>query len=254
ADLSIGAYLLGLFVILGTAYSQYLVKYGPLVDFIVIYGIPAAVVSYLWGRSILRRSTDHNRTAFEYGLGYFALFTAIGLFFSIVILLILLAIDPSTLVLLQKPNPVMNVSPERAWIMVGASFLVVGPAEEYLYRGFVYGGLLKIFHRHHWLVLGLVSELIFAAAHLYYGFTYGPVSGVMFASLIAFGMAMAATYYISGGNLLAPVIIHGAYDATGFLGVATGSIPLLLVLRGALFAIGLGFALYLFFGKNKRRD
>ena len=31
---------------------------------------------------------------------------------------------------------------------------------------------------------------------------------------------MSATYYLSDGNLIIPAIIHGIYDATGFIGVA----------------------------------
>jgi membrane protease YdiL (CAAX protease family) len=245
AGIAIGSFLIGLIVILGAAYSQYIVSFGLIVDFLVVYGIPVAVVSLIWGRTILRKALNRSKIAFEYGLGYFAIFTVLGTIAGIIILSILLVVDPSTLNLLHRPNPVLNVPAEFAWIMVVVSFLIVGPAEEYLFRGFVYGGLLSIFHRHHWFVLAFVSALFFAAAHLYYAYVYGAASLILFADLVAFGMAMAATYYISGGNLLAPAIIHGAYDATGFIGVATTPLVLYL-LRGSLILIGLFFAAYIF--------
>jgi len=122
--------------------------------------------------------------------------------------------------------------------MVAASFLVVGPAEEYLFRGFVYGGLLNILKGRHWFSLAFISSLLFAAAHLYYAFVYGIASLVQFADLVTFGMAMAATYYLSGGNLLMPAMIHGAYDAAGFIGVAT-SPEAGLFLRGLMMLIGI---------------
>jgi membrane protein insertase Oxa1/YidC/SpoIIIJ len=33
-------------------------------------------------------------------------------------------------------------------------------------------------------------------------------------------MAMAATYYVSGGNFIVPALIHGTWDAIAFIGVA----------------------------------
>jgi hypothetical protein len=55
-------------------------------------------------------------------------------------------------------------------------------------------------------------------------------------------MAMAATYYVSGGNLIVPALIHGAYDATAFIGVATSTaigdeLRVLMILISAFVAI-----------------
>jgi membrane protease YdiL (CAAX protease family) len=186
-----------------------------------VYGIPIAVVSMLWGRSILQKAFHHSWTALKYGLGFFGLFTIVGAVAGIVIFYVLSTFDPSTINLLNRPNPVLQVSEEFALIMVGVSLVVIGPAEEYLFRGFVYGGLLSLFKNHHWFSLAFVSSLLFAGMHLYYATVYGLASLIMFADLITFGMAMAATYYITGGNLVAPALIHGSYDAIGFLGVAT---------------------------------
>jgi membrane protease YdiL (CAAX protease family) len=236
-------YLLGLLIILGAAYSQYVFGgFGAVVGFLIVYGVPIVVVSILWGRAIIRKAAKNTLATFKLGLGFYGAFTALGLIASYAILFILTSFDPASLNLLHKPNPVLHVSPEYAWIMVGISFLVVGPAEEYLFRGFVLGGLLSLFKNRHWLTLSLVSSVLFAAAHLYYGLVYGVASAIDFTDLVTFGMAMCVTYYLSGGNLLVPAVIHGAYDATGFLGVATSS-QIGAFLRILMLLIGIAVAL-----------
>jgi membrane protease YdiL (CAAX protease family) len=122
------------------------------------------------------------------------------------------------------------------------SFLVVGPAEEYLFRGFMYGGLLNITKDKHWLPLAIISSLMFAGVHAYYAVTYGIASSVAFIDLVAFGVAMCVTYYWTGGNILVPAFIHGLYDATGFLGVATTTL-IGTIARIILMAIGVAFAI-----------
>ncbi|MEM0053916.1 MAG: hypothetical protein QXL89_06995 [Nitrososphaeria archaeon] len=82
---------------------------------------------------------------------------------------------------------------------------------------------------------------------------YGVASLVIFADLITFGMAMAATYYVSNGNLLIPSIVHGAYDASGFISVAT-SFELGMMLRVSLTLIGLIVAIVLFVQKILTRQ
>jgi membrane protease YdiL (CAAX protease family) len=247
------AYLFGLLIILGSAYSQYLFEgLGPIAGMLVVYGIPILVTSWLWGRAILRNALRNNYAAVKFGLGFFGAFTIVGLLAATAIFLILVSLDPAALNLLNNPNPVLHISTQYAWIMVWVSVLVVGPAEEYLFRGFVFGGLLSLFRNRHWLSLSLLSSVLFAAAHLYYAIVYGIASAIQFADLVTFGMAMAAAYYLSGGNLLVPAVIHGLYDATGFLGVAASS-GLALTLRGLMILIGLMFALGLFIQRTRSR-
>jgi membrane protease YdiL (CAAX protease family) len=250
-SISFYAFLAGLLVIAGAAYSQYVISFGTIEGFLVVYGIPLVVISVPWGRSIIQKALHHFGIALKYGLGFFGVFTIIGVVAGIIIFYILATIDPSTLNLLNRPNPVLQVSEEYAWIMVGVSLVVVGPAEEYLFRGFVYGGMLSLFHRHHWLSLAFISSLFFAGMHLYYASVYGLASLITFADLITFGMAMAATYYFSGGNLIAPALIHGLYDAIGFLGVAT-STTILVVLRGSMLFIALLVGLLFFLQMNQK--
>lgn len=203
-------------------YSQYLgVDYGPIPGFLVVYGVPILVITLLWRTKIISRFFNRTLSALKIGLGYFGAFTLLGIIVSFVILIVLFLFDPNTLNLLDKPNPVLNIPPSLAWVMVAVSLLIVGPAEEYIFRGFVFGGLLVLFKNRHWLSFAFASSLLFAGTHLYYAITYGIASLIPFTDLVTFGMALAITYYLSGGNLFAPSLIHGAYNATAFVGVAT---------------------------------
>jgi membrane protease YdiL (CAAX protease family) len=239
-------FLIGLLVILVCVYSQYVI---PGLNFVsnklLIYGIPILVTGLIWGRAIIKKASNQTLNAVKFGLGYFGVFMVLGVIVGLFILFLLSVYDPAAANLLQKPNPRLQVSTEVAWFMVAFSLLVVGPAEEYLFRGFVFGGLLSVFKNKHWLSLALISSILFAVVHLYYATTYEVASLVPFAGLIAFGMAMAATYNVSGGNLIVPALIHGAWDATAFIGVAT-STTISDQLEELMIAIGIIFAIAIF--------
>ena len=240
------SFVVGLLVILASMYSQYAIPSLNLVSgTLLVYGLPILVTSLIWGRTIISKALRHMYTALRYGLGYFGAFTILGFSASLLIVFLLTVFDPTATNLLHKPNPVLQVSPELAWFMVVFSFLVVGPSEEYLFRGFVFGGLVNIFKGRHWLVLAFISSIFFAGVHLYYAVVYGVASLVQFVDLITFGMAMAATYHASCGNLLVPAMIHGAYDATGYLGVATSS-DIGAQLRELMILVGLIVAFFVF--------
>ena len=247
-------YLIGLIAISGSVYSQYLgVNYGLIPGILVVYGVPILVITLLWRTMIISRFFNRTLSALKIGLGYFGAFTVLGIFVGVVILIVLLLFDPNTLNLLDKPNPVLNIPSGLAWVMVAGSLLIVGPAEEYIFRGFVFGGLLELFKNRHWLSLAFVSSLLFGGVHLYYAITYGIASLILFTDLVTFGMAMAITYYLSGGNLFAPSLIHGAYDATAFVGVATtqGTGTLL---RGLMIVIGLVAGLVLLLERVRKKS
>jgi membrane protease YdiL (CAAX protease family) len=231
-------YLVGVAVIFLGIYAQYVINLGTVGSFLLVYGLPLAVVRALWWDGIAGNARRHNTTALRYGLAYYGIFTAIGIIGSLAIVFALTALDPSAVGLLQQPNPVLNVPPDVALIMVFVSLLVVGPAEEVLFRGFLFGGLVSLAGGRHWVVLALASSVLFAMAHLYYALVYGIASAVPFVELVAFGMAMAAAFHLSGGNLLIPSLIHGAYDASGFIGVAV-SLDLGSALRIGMLIVGL---------------
>lgn len=216
------AYLVCLIITFAAVYSQYLgIHFGLILGGFIVYGIPVLAVTFIWGTTVIKRFFSNTKSALKFGFASFGVFTVLGILLAIVILFFLILFNPNTVNLLDRPNPVLNVSPEFAWIMIGVSLLVVGPAEEYIFRGFIFGGLLDIFKNRHWLTLAFVSSLLFAAVHLYYALVYEAASLIQFTDLVTFAMAMAVTYYLSGGNLFVPALIHGVYDATGFIGVAT---------------------------------
>ncbi len=238
-----GLYLLGVFVVFATIYAQYLIAgLGPISGAFTAYGVSILVISLISGARILQRAFSCTVQAVRLGLSLFGIFIVLGTAASLIVFLFLLGLDPKALELLQKPVPVLNVPRELAWQMVVVSILFIGPAEEYIFRGFVYGGLLSLTGGRHWLLLAFVSSILFAAAHLYYALVFGVASLMAFADIVAIGMALAITYSRTGGNLFIPAMIHGVYDATGFLGVAlTPNITL--SLRGLLTIAGLLVAL-----------
>jgi len=251
-------YLLGLGIIFVASYSQYLVRgLGLFLGELVVYGIPFFAASSFLGLVMIKKAFRPKFVALKFGLAFFGAFTVLGTLAGAAVFYVIATFDPAAVSLLHRPNPVLHIPPEFAWTMVWNSFIIVGPAEEYLFRGFVYGGLLSLFKGRHWVSLAFISSVLFALAHLYYALVYGIASLVQFTDLIAFGMAMAFTYYLSGGNLLVPALIHGAYDATGFIGVAT-STDIGMLLRAVMILAGViaSFALFILkmFGSTESRQ
>jgi membrane protease YdiL (CAAX protease family) len=238
-SLSKAKYLLGLLVIYATAYTQYFLPDLNLVfGLLFVYGIPIIIIGSYWGRYTLHRFFNRMYDAVKYGFASYGGFTGLSYIITFIIILLLIIFDPTALNILNNPNPVLNTTPENAWVMVWVSLLVVGPAEEFVFRGFIFGGLLNILGNRHWISLAFLTSILFAAAHLYYALEYGFISVIMFTQLVAFGMAMAVTYYLSNGNLLIPSFIHGLFDAAGFLTTAV-SLDFGATLRLQLFFISL---------------
>jgi membrane protease YdiL (CAAX protease family) len=221
----------------------YFVPMGPVLGYLIVYGLPIGIISLFFGKQILSRAGKNNKTAFQYALGLFSSFYVIGIFLSVVALSIILQFNPSAQQLLEKANPALSVSPNVAWIMIAVSMLVIGPAEEFIFRGFMFGGLLSISKGRYWLPLAIISSIMFASAHAYYALTYGIASPIFFIQLVTFGIAMAITYQWSGGNIFAPAVVHGLNDAIGFLSVATTK-NIGLTAQYIFIAIGLGFAIF----------
>jgi hypothetical protein len=65
-------YLFGLLILLGAAYSQYVLGgFGPVLGFLFVYGIPIVVVSILWRRAVIQKAEKNTRTAFKLGVGFY---------------------------------------------------------------------------------------------------------------------------------------------------------------------------------------
>ena len=115
-------YLLGLFVIYATAYSQYLLPSESLVfSLLFVYGIPIVIISSYWGRYTLHRFFNRMSAAVKYGFASYGGFTGLSYIITFVIILLIIIFDPTALSILNNPNPILNTTPENAWVMVWVS-------------------------------------------------------------------------------------------------------------------------------------
>lgn len=103
--------------------------------------------------------------------------------------------------------------PEILLLLVPASFLLIGPGEELLFRGVVQGRLRE--------ALSAPAAVVLAAA-VFAGVHFVALSGSAGARLVSvvvlFGpsLVFGAAYEVTD-NLAVPALIHGAYNATLFV-------------------------------------
>ncbi|MDR3559640.1 MAG: CPBP family intramembrane metalloprotease [Candidatus Pacebacteria bacterium] len=215
------AYFFGLAFILTVISSQYLhpIK-NPLGSFLLIYAIPAVFVTIVSGLAILKKAFRNNLAAIEWGLASWGVLLSGSYIIDLSVFNLLFAFDPGALVSLNRSLPFSHIG-LSPWFMIALSLLVIGPAEEYLFRGFVFGGALRAFPEQHWLLLAVLASALFTLVHFYYFLIFGLASGIILPDIFAIGLAMSATYYFSGGNLLIPILLHGLFDSFGFLSLAT---------------------------------
>ncbi|MFC4553023.1 MULTISPECIES: CPBP family intramembrane glutamic endopeptidase [Halorussus] len=104
---------------------------------------------------------------------------------------------------------------EALLVLVPLSVLVVGPAEELLFRNVIQKYLAESFSRRGAI---LVASVLFAVVHLpnalIAGLDAAGAAGVL-ALLFCISVALGAMYDWTG-NLFAPVVAHGLYDAVLF--------------------------------------
>lgn len=101
--------------------------------------------------------------------------------------------------------------PDWAWILLGA-IILNGLAEETLFRGFAFGHLRQAGYS--FRQAGLISLLLFAAAHLYL-FVDNPPIVALLATLTAVASAFPMALLFEGGNntVWAGAILHTAAHA-----------------------------------------
>lgn len=104
-------------------------------------------------------------------------------------------------------------NPEVLLILIPASFLIIGPGEELLFRGVVQGRFREVLGP----VAGIgLASALFAGIHIF-ALTGGTLTGnvlalgVLFFPSLVFGVAYEIT-----DNLVVPALVHGAYNATLF--------------------------------------
>ncbi len=207
-------------------------------DLFVVYGVPVVAFAFLVGAGPLKNWGQNLGRAAWQGLRWYGLLTALALVIVIVLAVVYEFVDPSALGLLNRPNPALQQATGDPWFFVGFSF-VIGAFEETIFRGWIFGYWRD--RSGGWFVPATWTSVVFAAVHLYYGATYGAAYPLIFPTLFLFGFAMAATYRFSGGNLVAPALLHGANDATAFLTLISTELGVVLhylvILVGLIIAV-----------------
>jgi membrane protease YdiL (CAAX protease family) len=244
----VARYAVGVLVLVVAVVSQYVLPeawpasravYGNLPgDIAVVYGLPIAAFALLVGVAPLRGWHRAPRRAAVEGLGWYGTMSLLALGVTIVLEIVYVAFDPGALALLDRPNPALEAAVGNPWFFVGFSF-AVGAFEETIFRGWVYGFWDGRSAR--WTTPAVLTSVLFAGVHIYYGTTYGAAAPLIFPSLFLLGFAFAATYHATGGNLVVVALLHGATDAAAYLTLVSLGAGLALhyglVLVGALVAL-----------------
>ncbi|MBV0901231.1 CPBP family intramembrane glutamic endopeptidase [Haloarcula salina] len=104
-------------------------------------------------------------------------------------------------------------NPEVLLLLIPASFLLIGPGEELLFRGVVQGRIREVFGP----VPSVVTASVFFAGIHYFALTGGSASGnlVALGGLLIPSLVLGAAYEYTD-NIVVPSLIHGAYNATLF--------------------------------------
>jgi membrane protease YdiL (CAAX protease family) len=96
--------------------------------------------------------------------------------------------------------------------LIPASFLLIGPGEELLFRGIVQGRLRETFDRVPGVVL---ASALFAAVH-FVALTGGTGGRLVTVTVLFFPALVFGAVYELTDNLVVPALVHGAYNATLF--------------------------------------
>lgn len=136
-----------------------------------------------------------------YGLAFVAVFVGAAL-------VTLTQVEPAE----NQIGQVATENPEVLLVLIPASFLLIGPGEELLFRGVVQNRIREGFGP----IAGvLLASIIFAAIHFtaLTGGASGRLAtiGILFFPSLVFGSAYELT-----DNIVVPALIHGAYNATLF--------------------------------------
>ena len=243
----LGPYAVGVVVTVLAVLSQYFVPelvpatrvvYGNLPgDLFVIYGIPVIAFALLVGAEPLRHWRDRMGRASWEGLRWYGLLSLLAIVVIFALEIVYSVVDPSALGLLSRPNPALEQARSDPWFYVGFSF-VVGAFEETIFRGWIFGFWSR--RPGDWLVPATWTSAVFTGVHLYYATTYGIAVPLILPSLFLTGFALAATYQLSGGNLVVPALLHGANDAAAYLSIVPQSwgLALGLAVRYGLILVG----------------
>jgi hypothetical protein len=103
-------------------------------------------------------------------------------------------------------------NPEVLLLLIPASFLIIGPGEELLFRGVVQNRLRETFSP----VPGIaIASAIFAAIH-FVALSGGTGARLVSIVILFFPSLVFGAVYEYTDNLVVPALVHGAYNATLF--------------------------------------
>jgi membrane protease YdiL (CAAX protease family) len=184
-------------------------------DLAIVYGIPIVAFAALVGTAPLARATASLGRAAVEGLRWYGLLSLLALLVTVLLAIAYLALDPSALTELTRPNPDIQAAGADPWFWIGFSF-VIGAIEETIFRGWVFGFWVGR-DPARWWGPALGSSVLFTGIHVYYATTYGVAAGLLYPSLFLLALAFAIAYRASGGNLVVIALLHGAFDSAAFL-------------------------------------
>lgn len=112
-------------------------------------------------------------------------------------------------------------------LLIPASFLIIGPGEEFLFRNVVQKTLYDAFSRGQAIVL---ASVVFAGVHLpAYGTGADGFQEIIASLAVVFVLSLVLGWiYSRTENLIVPAFVHGAYNAILFAAlylVETGAVP-----------------------------
>ncbi|WP_410766531.1 CPBP family intramembrane glutamic endopeptidase [Haloferax sp. DFSO60] len=138
-------------------------------------------------------------------LGYV---TAIGVLIVSAIVITTLSVEPGS----NQVSEIAAQDPNVLLLLIPASFLLIGPGEELLFRGVVQNRIRESFG----VVPGIaIASAIFAAIH-YVALTGGAGGRLITITILFFPSVVFGSAYELTDNLAVPALIHGAYNATLF--------------------------------------
>ncbi len=108
---------------------------------------------------------------------------------------------------------VARETPEILLVLIPASFLVVGPGEELLFRNVVQKSLYDEFSRPAAIV---VASTVFAAVHFTAFLGQSPASTLASLAIVFTLSLVLGALYARTDNLLVPAVVHGAFNAIQF--------------------------------------
>jgi membrane protease YdiL (CAAX protease family) len=118
-------------------------------------------------------------------------------------------------------TPLRGRLPLYLFFLIPVAWGAAAFGEEMLFRGFFLDAIARLLGRESWpatLVAVVVQAAMFATLHLYQGPAGAATAGGV-------GLALGLAWWISGRNLWAGILLHGAFDATAMTAIYLGLTP-----------------------------